>query len=28
VDADRSLASDIAKVEHEIAKNAFGKILD
>jgi histidine ammonia-lyase len=28
VDADRSLAPDIAKVEHEIARNAFGKILD
>jgi histidine ammonia-lyase len=28
VEADRSLAPDIAKVEHEIAKNAFGKILE
>ena len=28
VEADRSLAPDIAKVEHEIGRNAFGKILD
>ena len=28
VDVDRSLAPDIAKVEHEIAKNSFGKILE
>jgi histidine ammonia-lyase len=28
VDADRSLAPDIAKVEQEIARNAFGKILE
>jgi histidine ammonia-lyase len=27
VDADRSLAPDIAKVEREIARNAFGKLL-
>lgn len=28
VDADRSLAPDIAKVEREIARNAFGKLLE
>jgi histidine ammonia-lyase len=28
VEADRSLAPDIAKVEHEISRDAFGKILD
>jgi histidine ammonia-lyase len=28
VEADRSLAPDIAKVEQEIARNAFGKILE
>jgi histidine ammonia-lyase len=28
VEADRSLAADIAKVEQEIARNAFGKILE
>jgi len=28
VAADRSLAPDIAKVEQEIAANAFGKILE
>jgi len=28
VDADRSLAPDIAKVESEIARNAFGKLLE
>jgi histidine ammonia-lyase len=28
VEADRSLAPDIAKVDREIAKNSFGKILE
>ena len=28
VDADRSLAPDIEKVEREIAQNAFGKLLE
>jgi hypothetical protein len=28
VEEDRSLAPDIAKVEQEIARNAFGKILE